>query len=89
MARPPKIQPRLDYEGLKPQTWRPNKPCLGCGAPPEIFERRTDLYCINPPRANLTWTCAECSTLLGTLLNLIFGPLGAAPPPGPEPAVNP
>lgn len=79
MTRPPKVQPRPDYPELHPQTWRPNKPCPGCGAPPETFERRVSLYYISPPRANLTWACVECSTLLGTLLNLILGPLGAEP----------
>ena len=77
MAYRPKPKPQLDYEELKPQTWRPVKPCPACGAPPESFVRHANLYFINPPRANLTWTCGECETLLGVLLNLIFGPLGA------------
>lgn len=70
-----KTLPPTDYPCLKPQAWRPNKPCPGCGSPPEEFVSRVDLYYINPARASMTWSCPECSTLLGVLLNLICGPL--------------
>lgn len=86
--RPHKPVPQFDYPELKPQPWKPNRPCAGCGAPPESFVRTAELYVIDPPRASVTWRCPFCSTLLGVLLNLIFGPMGPEPDSGREPSVS-
>lgn len=73
MTRPSKTLPPSDYPELHPSPGPPRRPCAGCGTPPEGFMRIVELYTVAPPTAAQWWRCPFCATLLGTLLNLIFG----------------